>query len=141
MVMDQSIEEKFLEFLEEERAKASWRLLFGDAGPLIRITAEDVTFVSPMGKQYEGDEAIEAFKDVARWFGGRYIDVLENSFYQISLRFDGDSARWVGRQHSVLLAEEGGEEVQSNLLLTEHYRYEDGRWKLEHRHASKLVAD
>lgn len=107
----------------------------GNAAPLDEIVArrDPATFFSPRGGGTQGAQTVaKRYKDDARSFAPKGESRLEVLQTQAS----GDLAFWTGYQHArVRLAAKPGEPVSMTLRVTEVFRYEDGGWKLVHRHA------
>jgi NAD(P)H-dependent FMN reductase/ketosteroid isomerase-like protein len=109
----------------------------GDAAPLDAIVArrDPATFFSPRGDATQGSQTVaKRYKEDTRSFvpkGESRLEVLQS-------RASGDLAFWTGYQHArVRLGAKPGEPVPMTLRVTEVFRYEDGGWKLVHRHADQ----
>jgi NAD(P)H-dependent FMN reductase/ketosteroid isomerase-like protein len=115
----------------DERDHAALAYVNGDAAPLdTLVTANDpATFFHPMGDQVAGAQAVQQRYDAdARSFakgGSSRLEVLQQGA-------SGDLAFWTGLQHADAIL--GGKKIPMTLRVTEVFRFEQGGWKLVHRH-------
>jgi NAD(P)H-dependent FMN reductase/ketosteroid isomerase-like protein len=107
----------------------------GEAAPLDAIVTrrDPATFFSPRGDGTQGAQAVaKRYKEDAHSFapkGESRVEVLQT-------RASGDLGFWTGYQHArVRMAAKPGEALPMTIRVTEVFRYEDGGWKLVHRHA------
>lgn len=121
--------------LMERRAGIAEAYVNGDAAPLDTILTrhDPATFLSPRGDATQSAQTVaKRYKEDARFFtpkGESRLEVLQT-------RASGDLAFWTGYQHArVHMAAKPGEAVPMTIRVTEVFRYEDGGWKLVHRHA------
>lgn len=107
----------------------------GEAAPLDAIVArrDPATFFSPRGDGTQGATAVaKRYRDDARTFAPKSESRLE----VLQTRASGELAFWTGYQHArVRMAAKPGEALPMTIRVTEVFRYEDGGWKLVHRHA------
>jgi NAD(P)H-dependent FMN reductase/ketosteroid isomerase-like protein len=123
----------FEAFMRQRREVAS-AYVRGDAGPLSEIATrvDPATFFSPRGDASQGAAALlERYAGDAKSFGKdgtTRLEVLQSAT-------SGNLAFWTGLQH----AEVGhGDDSKMTLRVTEVFRFEDGGFKLVHRHADPL---
>jgi NAD(P)H-dependent FMN reductase/ketosteroid isomerase-like protein len=117
-----------------EREAASNAYIAGDAAPLMAmVTARDpATFFPPGGDRIAGAKAAaqaqqrgaEAFAKGSR---GRFEVMSSGS--------SGRLAFWTGVQHAEMRLKGKDGSVPMQLRTTEVFRFEEGGWKLVHRHA------
>ena len=104
----------------------------GDGAPVDRITPRtgDATFFPPTGGTVQGAESVVAryAKDVKAFgpSGTSKLDVLQSDSA-------GDLAFWTGFQIADVTL--GGKAMHMKLRVTEVFRFQDGGWKMIHRHA------
>jgi NAD(P)H-dependent FMN reductase/ketosteroid isomerase-like protein len=96
------------------------------------VTRHDpATFLSPKGGTEQGAAAVaSSYETGAKMFkkpGASKLEVLQSGA-------SGDLAFWTGSQHAKVRNGKG-EPVEMTLRITEVFRFEDGGWKLAHRHA------
>ena len=107
----------------------------GEAAPLDAILTrrDPATFFSPRGDGTQGaQEVAKHYKEGARTFAPKGESRLE----VLQVRDSGDLAYWTGYQHArVRMTAKPGEILPMTIRVTEVFRYEDGGWKLVHRHA------
>lgn len=123
------------------RADIAEAYVDGDAAPLDAILThrDPATFFSPRGDGIQGAQTVaRRYKEDARTFapeGESRLEVLQ-------VRAGGDLAFWTGYQHArVRMAAKPGEPLPMTIRVTEVFRYEDGGWKLVHRHADPQVKE
>lgn len=120
----------------EQAAKAYVR---GDAGPLnaMLVKEDQATFYPPNGGSVRGAKAVAARYDKdARSFlpqGTTDFDLLQAGAA-------GDIAFWTGFQNAKVVMRGHREPVSMRLRITELFRFEDGAWKLIHRHADAMTS-
>jgi NAD(P)H-dependent FMN reductase/ketosteroid isomerase-like protein len=106
----------------------------GEFTPLegILTRRDPATFFSPRGDATQGAQTVaKRYKEDARSFAPKGESRLE----VLQTRASGDLAFWTGYQHArVHMAAKPGEAVPMTIRVTEIFRYEDGGWKLVHRH-------
>ena len=121
--------------LMDRRADIAEAYVNGDAAPLDTILArrDPATFLSPRGDATQGAQTVaKRYKEDARFFA----PTGENRLEVLQTRASGDLAFWTGYQHArVRMAAKPGDVVPMTIRVTEVFRYEDGGWKLVHRHA------
>lgn len=117
-------------FLEQRRQVAS-AYVRGDSAPLLQIATrvDPATFFSPKGDTSQGASALrERYARDAKTMGTEGTTELE----VLQSESNGNLAFWSGLQH----AEVGsGDKSKMTLRVTEVFRFEDGGFKLVHRHA------
>jgi NAD(P)H-dependent FMN reductase/ketosteroid isomerase-like protein len=119
----------FEAFMRQRRDVAS-AYVRGDVGPLLQIAArvEPATFFSPKGDASQGAAALrERYAQDAKTFGHDGTTELE----VLQSGSSGNLAFWSGLQHAQI----GADKSKMTLRVTEVYRFEDGGYKLVHRHA------
>jgi NAD(P)H-dependent FMN reductase/ketosteroid isomerase-like protein len=105
----------------------------GEFASLDRIVTRHnpATFFSPKGDTEQGATAVaSSYKAGAGMFkkpGSSKLDVLQSGA-------SGDLAFWTGSQQATVRNGKG-DPVDMTLRITEVFRFEDGGWKLAHRHA------
>jgi len=120
-----------------QRDAAARAYVCGDGAPVERITPRtgDATFFPPHGGTVQGAEAVAArfAKDVQAFGaeGTSKLDVLQSDSA-------GDLAFWTGFQNADVTL--GGKAMRMKLRVTEVFRFQDGGWKMIHRHADTLAA-
>jgi NAD(P)H-dependent FMN reductase/ketosteroid isomerase-like protein len=116
----------------ETRKEAALAYINGDANLLDALVTgnEPATFFHPKGDQVRGAGAVQARYDAdARAFGRGatgHLEILQSGS-------SGDLAFWTGLQHAEVHMQ--GKKTAMTLRITEVFRFEDGNWKLVHRHA------
>ncbi|HEY2708710.1 MAG TPA: NAD(P)H-dependent oxidoreductase [Caulobacteraceae bacterium] len=110
----------------------------GEAAPLeaIVVRHDPASFFSPGGDHQQGAASIAArYEEDSRSFakpGRSELEVLQSAA-------SGELAFWTGLQHAE--ARMGDKPPQQmTLRVTEVFRFEDGDWKLAHRHADQAKA-
>jgi NAD(P)H-dependent FMN reductase/ketosteroid isomerase-like protein len=120
----------FEAFLAQRREAAS-AYVRGDAAPLSALTThtDPATFFSPRGDAMQGAAPIlERYQRDAKSFaseGTTQLEILQSAT-------NGTLAFWTGLQHADLGR---GDNAKMTLRVTEVFRFEDGAFKLIHRHA------
>jgi NAD(P)H-dependent FMN reductase/ketosteroid isomerase-like protein len=121
----------FHRFLQN-RKQAALAYISGDAGPLdaMLTRVDPATFFDAQGGQILGAEAVKARYDAdAQVFGkggAGELEILQSGSC-------GELAFWTGVQHAEVHLR--GKHASMTLRVTEVFRFEDGGWKLTHRHA------
>lgn len=121
----------FTRFLQT-RKEAALAYISGDPAPLDALVThtDPATFFDPQGAQVLGAEAVKARYDAdARVFrkgGAGELEILQCGSC-------GELAFWTGIQHAEVHMH--GKHASMTLRVTEVFRFEDGSWKLAHRHA------
>jgi len=116
----------------QQRKKAARAYVSGDATPLDRMVARagKASFFPPNGGSVEGAKRVAARYDRdAKAFaagGQSTLEVLQSGSA-------GDLAFWTGFQEAKVKL--GGKSMQMKLRITEIFRFEEGGWKMVHRHA------
>jgi NAD(P)H-dependent FMN reductase/ketosteroid isomerase-like protein len=109
----------------------------GKSAPLDAIVAhrDPATFFSPRGDGTQGAQTVaRRYQEDARSFAPKGESRLE----VLQAGAGGDLAFWTGYQHArARIAAKPGETLPMTLRVTEVFRYEDGGWKLVHRHADQ----
>jgi NAD(P)H-dependent FMN reductase/ketosteroid isomerase-like protein len=125
--------EPFDDFLKK-RAKIAEAYVNGEAAPLDQIVTQNdpATFFSPKGDQQQGAAAVATrYKTDAKSFskpGCSRLEVLQSGT-------SGELAFWTGLQHAEARIGDKDKPVPMTLRITEVFRFEQGDWKLVHRHA------
>ena len=118
------------------REAAARAYVNGEAGPLAAITTgrDPSSFFSPRGDCLQGAEAVAAryAKDATAFSrpGASRLEVLQSAA-------SGDLAFWTGLQHAEVRFGDRTGTTPMTLRITEVFRFEDGGWKLVHRHADQ----
>jgi NAD(P)H-dependent FMN reductase/ketosteroid isomerase-like protein len=115
----------------EEVAQAYVR---GDAEPLDAIVTrrDPASFFSPKGDCLHGAAAVATrYKTDAGSFSPQGISLFE----VLQSGASGDLAFWTGVQRATVTMKGKDDETPMALRVTELFRFEDGAWKLVHRHA------
>jgi NAD(P)H-dependent FMN reductase/ketosteroid isomerase-like protein len=123
----------FGEFLEK-RDEIARDYVNGDAASLGKVVAQHdpATFFSPGGDIDQGAAKVAAsYKKGAKMFSGPGKSKLEI----LQSHAGGDLAFWTGLQRAEVRMGPKGEKTPMTLRITEVFRFEDGGWKLAHRHA------
>ena len=122
----------------QQREKAARAYVSGDATPLDRMVprAGKASFFPPNGGSVEGAKRVAARYDRdAKAFavgGQSKFDVLQSGSA-------GDLAFWTGFQRARVKL--GGKSMQMKLRITEVFRFQEGAWKMVHRHADPGAGD
>ncbi|RWX68881.1 NAD(P)H-dependent oxidoreductase [Mesorhizobium sp. M4B.F.Ca.ET.089.01.1.1] len=122
-----------------QREKIAEDYVNGDAKSLEAIVthAEPATFFSPRGDHLQGANAVASrYERDARSFhegGSTDLEVLQSSA-------SGGLAFWTGLQHAEARMGKNGETTAMTLRVTEVFRFEDGAFRLVHRHADPAKA-
>jgi len=125
--------EQFEAFLEQ-REKIARDYVNGETASIEAIATrrEPATFMSPRGDVQRGANAIVSrYVTDARTFragGNTTLEVMQ-------ARASGDLAFWTGLQHAEVRTGDSNELTPMTLRITEIFRFEDGGYKLVHRHA------
>lgn len=126
----------FATFLQEHEAAAR-AYVCGDAAPLRQLATrtDPATFFAPRGGHEAGAEAVDAryARDAASFAAGS-----ETHFEVLHQGASGAIGYWVGYQHARAHLRGKDDPVPMRLRVTEVFRYEDGGWKLIHRHADAV---
>jgi NAD(P)H-dependent FMN reductase/ketosteroid isomerase-like protein len=123
----------------QRRATIAEAYVNGEAAPLDQILthSDPATFFSPSGYAEQGADAVaERYDTDARSFapsGKSRLEVLQATA-------SGDLAFWTGFQHATAHFAGKPEPASMKLRVTEVFRFEDGGWKLAHRHAEQPSA-
>jgi ketosteroid isomerase-like protein len=121
-----------------QREAAARAYVSGDGAPVDRIVPQtgDATFFPPNGGTVQGAERVAARygKDVKAFSAGgtTQLEVLQSDSA-------GDLAFWTGYQIAQVTL--GGKAMQMKLRVTEVFRFQDGGWKMIHRHADANAAE
>lgn len=123
----------FDEFLKK-RDEIARDFVNGESGSLEKIVArhDPATFFSPTGDVEQGATKVASIhKMSAKMFskpGKSKLEILQSGA-------GGNLAFWTGLQHAEVRKGPKGDNIPMTLRITEVFRYEDGGWKLAHRHA------
>jgi NAD(P)H-dependent FMN reductase/ketosteroid isomerase-like protein len=123
----------FGEFLQQ-RGEIARDYASGESASLEKIVArhDPATFFSPGGDTEQGAAEIAAsYRKGAGMFSGPGESRLEIMQSHAS----GGLAFWTGLQRAEVRMEPKHEKTPMTLRITEVFRFEDGGWKLAHRHA------
>jgi NAD(P)H-dependent FMN reductase/ketosteroid isomerase-like protein len=121
----------------KERQKIAADYVNGDATSLKAIVthSEPATFFSPRGDHLEGADTVAGRyeRDAASFHkgGSTDLEVLQSSA-------SGELAFWSGLQHAKARMGKNGDATEMTLRVTEVFRFEDGAFKLVHRHADPI---
>jgi ketosteroid isomerase-like protein len=121
----------FLEWFETTWRDAEMALHNGDAGPRDTITwsrREPVTLFGAWRNATNADEAREVFRALEASFS----EAVQGDIALVAYGVSGDLAYTAHREHTTTTVD--GEPRQYTLRVTQVYRYEDGTWKVVHRH-------
>jgi NAD(P)H-dependent FMN reductase/ketosteroid isomerase-like protein len=125
--------EDFKSFMKQRESVAA-AYVSGNATPLDAIVPRsgDASFFPPNGGSVRGaKEVISRYDADARSFapgGSSSFDVLQSGA-------DGDIGYWTGFQNADARIGSADNRVQMKLRVTELFRFQEGGWKLIHRHA------
>jgi ketosteroid isomerase-like protein len=125
--------ESFADFLVRRQDVAA-AYVTGDAAPLNEIVAVagDTTFFPPDGGHMHGAQAVaERYRDDAKAFGRGGTSKLEI----LQSDAEGDLAFWTGIQTAKVRVGKPRKGVRVKLRITEVFRFQNGGWKMIHRHA------
>jgi NAD(P)H-dependent FMN reductase/ketosteroid isomerase-like protein len=116
------------------REAASNRYINGDATPLLgMVTARDpATFFPPSGERIAG--AAQVTKSHEQGAQG-FAPGSSGRFEVLASGASGRLAYWTGIQHADVRLKSKDGLVPMQLRTTEVFRFEQGEWKLAHRHA------
>jgi NAD(P)H-dependent FMN reductase/ketosteroid isomerase-like protein len=111
----------------------------GDPDSLVAVAtrADPATFYPPTGGYSQGAEAIATrYKTDSKAFQKGATTSLE----VLHCGASGELAYWTGLQHAEVRMGPGGAPVSMTLRVTEVFRFEEGAFKLVHRHADTGAA-
>jgi NAD(P)H-dependent FMN reductase/ketosteroid isomerase-like protein len=117
-----------------ERGEIASDYVNGETGSLDRIVTrhDPATFFSPRGDHQQGASAIASrYRADAKSFskpGRSELEVLQSGA-------SGELAFWTGLQHAEAHLGKSKDAIPMTLRVTEVFRFEEGGWKLAHRHA------
>ena len=117
-----------------DRDRIALAYVNGDAVPLEAVTThtDPATFFPPKGGHVRGASAVLAdYTSGAGSFSTPSTSRLEIFQFGTS----GELGVWTGLQHADVRIAEGGKTVPMVIRVTEVFRFQDGGWKLVHRHA------
>jgi NAD(P)H-dependent FMN reductase/ketosteroid isomerase-like protein len=123
----------FDEFLKK-RDEIARDFVNGESASLEKIVVrhDPATFFSPAGDVEKGASKVASIhKKSAKMFsrpGKSKLEILQSGA-------SGNLAFWTGLQHAEVRKGPKGDKIPMTLRITEVFRYEDGSWKLAHRHA------
>src|SRR6185312_5207901 len=133
-----STESRAFDDFMRERTRIAEAYVNGETAPLdmIVVRSDPASFFSPRGDHQEGAAEVAARYDAdARSFAPPATSELE----VLQTGASGELAFWSGLQHAQ--ARLGGAKPREmTLRVTEVFRFEDGGWKLAHRHADQMKA-
>jgi ketosteroid isomerase-like protein len=129
-------DKSFDSFMQQRRRVAS-AFVNGDPGPLreISASADPATFFGPSGGAELGAAHVLEVNAAGshRFHGGTTeLEILHSGS-------SGDLAYWTGFQRASVQLERRKDPVPTRLRVTELFRFENGAWKLIHRHADTLT--
>jgi NAD(P)H-dependent FMN reductase/ketosteroid isomerase-like protein len=131
---------KFADFMKDREIAAN-AYVCGDPKPLDAITLQtgDASFFPPSGGTVRGAQNVSARYDAdAKSFAKGSctdFDVMQSGA-------DGDFAFWTGLQIAEVRMNGRREKpVHMRLRITEVFRFQDGGWKLVHRHADTAAKE
>lgn len=122
----------------KRREQAASAYITGNAVPLSEMVTHTspATFYGPGGGYQQDAETVASrYSEDAKSFakGG------EGHFEILHMGSSDGLAYWVGYQHASAHMQGMKDPIPFNLRVTEIFRYEDGDWKLIHRHADPLA--
>jgi len=129
-------QQDFEQFMKQ-RSKVAFSYINGDADPLGEISTRHspATFFKPSGDYFEGAEAVwSQYERDATYFERGSEGQLEI----LHMAACDGLAYWVGFQRATAHLRGRPEAIPFDLRVTELFRWEDGTWKLIHRHADPL---
>jgi ketosteroid isomerase-like protein len=111
----------------------------GDPEPRLKMwSANDpVTLFGAWGPCKSGTEEVTR---ISRWVASAFSNCTEYNFELVAAGVSGELAYTVGYEHSSRSVR-GGPVESSTLRVTHIYRFEDGDWKIVHRHGDVLPID
>lgn len=133
MILSAAKREDFSQFLKQ-RENVAAAYVSGNANPLDAIVPRtgEASFFPPNGGSVHGAKEVSSrYDDDAKSFapgGSSSFDVLQSGA-------DGDIGYWTGFQHADARLGESNKIVRMKLRVTELFRFQEGGWKLIHRHA------
>ncbi|HEX3912754.1 MAG TPA: NAD(P)H-dependent oxidoreductase [Steroidobacteraceae bacterium] len=133
MIVSAAKREDFSQFMKQRENVAAAHVS-GNAKPLDAIVPRtgEASFFPPNGGSVHGaEEVLSRYDQDAKSFapgGSSSFDVLQSGA-------DGDIGYWTGFQRADARLGDGYKKVQMKLRVTELFRFQEGGWKLIHRHA------
>jgi NAD(P)H-dependent FMN reductase len=136
-IVSASRREDFKAFMKQ-REKVAAAYVSGDAAPLDAIVprSRDASFFPPSGGSVQGAQAVlTRYDSDAKSFapGG------SSSFDVVQTGADGDIGYWTGFQNADARMSNAEKRVHMRLRVTELFRFQEGGWKLIHRHADSAA--
>jgi NAD(P)H-dependent FMN reductase/ketosteroid isomerase-like protein len=125
--------EDFAAFMRQREHVAA-AYVSGNTNPLDAMVPRtgDMSFFPPNGGSVQGvKEVLSRYDTDAKSFapgGSTNFDVLQSGC-------DGDLGYWTGIQHAEAYVGSAAKKVRMKLRVTELFRFQEGGWKLIHRHA------
>jgi NAD(P)H-dependent FMN reductase/ketosteroid isomerase-like protein len=122
----------------KKRESAAAAYVCGDASPLDAMVPHsgDASFFPPNGGSVHGTQQVqERYDRDAKSFapgGVSSFDVLQSGA-------DGDIGYWTGFQNADAKMGSADRKVHMKLRITELFRFQEGGWKLIHRHADSAA--
>jgi NAD(P)H-dependent FMN reductase/ketosteroid isomerase-like protein len=122
----------------KQRENVAAAYVTGNATPLDAIVPRtgDASFFPPSGGSVQGAKEVSLRYDAdAKSFapgGSSSFDVLQSGA-------DGDIGYWTGFQNADACMGNGLKKVHMKLRVTELFRFQEGGWKLIHRHADSAA--
>ena len=136
-IVSASRREDFKAFMKQRETVAA-AYVSGDSAPLDAIVPRsgEASFFPPNGGSVQGaKEVLTRYGKDAKSFapgGSSSFDVLQAGA-------DGDIGYWTGFQNADARMGDADKKVHMKLRVTELFRFQDGGWKLIHRHADSAA--
>jgi NAD(P)H-dependent FMN reductase/ketosteroid isomerase-like protein len=137
MIVSGTKREDFSKFMKQ-RENVAAAYVSGNSNPLDAIVPRsgEASFFPPNGGSVRGAKEVSSrYDNDAKSFapgGSSSFDVLQSGA-------DGDIGYWTGFQNADARLGEGYKKVSMKLRVTELFRFQEGGWKLIHRHADEAA--
>lgn len=129
----------FLDEMLPKQVAAETAIHHGDVGPRIELWSKHDP-VTMFGAAVPVRMGWEEMDRTFRWVATRFADSTDFRFEVLAAGASGDLAYTIGLEHNTV-GVDGGEPSTYTLRVTHIYRFEDGEWKIVHRHGDLVPAD
>jgi ketosteroid isomerase-like protein len=131
--------DSFLDEMLPKQVAAERAMHHGEVEPRLAIWSRNDP-VTMFGAAVPVRMGWEEMKRTFHWVATRFTDSTDFRFEVLAAGASGDLAYTIGLEHNTVRVD-GGQLSTYTLRVTHIYRFEDGEWKIVHRHGDFVPTD